>query len=461
MLTGVLDIYDLILSPIYLLFIFFIAKNYQFKKIKKNPQFKYFTIGLFAKIFGGICVCLIYVFYYKGGGDTIGYYDDTITMLRLADKNPSVFTSIMFGNTSLENYSFFDSQTGFSYYYLDGYSFFVVRLSVFITLLGSKSYICTTILISTITYSGIWSLYQLLYKQFNEIKSQVAFSVLFVPSVFFWGSGMLKDSYTLAALCWFIVGVYSILILKKKFIFSILVMVISFFIMLKIKPYIFYSSFAGALIMYGHYFLKGSKNAMLKYTVFPIAAVLLIIGGSSLMFKIGSTSGEYSSLDKMFVKASASQYDLKQAYYGGNRFDIGSFDPTLSGVLSKAPVAMTAGLFRPFLWEARNPVMLVSAIENSVLLFLFFSVILLCIVASIKTSVRRMLKIAFDNSLIIFSLVFSFTFAFAVGLSTANFGALVRYKIPLIPFFLASLFYIIYRFNQEDAEKAIAQKEKH
>ena len=34
-----------------------------------------------------------------------------------------------------------------------------------------------------------------------------------------------------------------------------------------------------------------------------------------------------------------------------------------------------------------------------------------------------------------FSLVFSLTFAFAVGISTYNFGTLFRYKVPLMPFF--------------------------
>jgi thioredoxin len=40
---------------------------------------------------------------------------------------------------------------------------------------------------------------------------------------------------------------------------------------------------------------------------------------------------------------------------------------------------------------------------------------------------------------VVFLLVFSLTFAFAVGVSTFNFGTLVRYKIPLLPYFLIAL----------------------
>ena len=36
---------------------------------------------------------------------------------------------------------------------------------------------------------------------------------------------------------------------------------------------------------------------------------------------------------------------------------------------------------------------------------------------------------------LVFCLVFSIIFAFAVGISSYNFGALSRYKIPCLPFY--------------------------
>ena len=45
-------------------------------------------------------------------------------------------------------------------------------------------------------------------------------------------------------------------------------------------------------------------------------------------------------------------------------------------------------------------------------------------------------------TLLLFSFVFAIFFAFGVGLSTSNFGALVRYKIPCIPFYLSSLWLV-------------------
>jgi hypothetical protein len=45
--------------------------------------------------------------------------------------------------------------------------------------------------------------------------------------------------------------------------------------------------------------------------------------------------------------------------------------------------------------------------------------------------------------MLIFAFSFTIIFAFGVGLATANFGALVRYKIPMLPFFVGGLFVLM------------------
>jgi len=53
---------------------------------------------------------------------------------------------------------------------------------------------------------------------------------------------------------------------------------------------------------------------------------------------------------------------------------------------------------------------------------------------------------------ILFCMVFSLTFAFAVGISTFNFGTLARYKIPLLPFYALALICIA---NYENRDKKV------
>ena len=52
-------IWDLLLPPIYLFIIFFIADIIRKRNIVSDDAYKYFTYGLFAKILGGIFLCLV------------------------------------------------------------------------------------------------------------------------------------------------------------------------------------------------------------------------------------------------------------------------------------------------------------------------------------------------------------------------------------------------------------------
>lgn len=87
------------------------------------------------------------------------------------------------------------------------------------------------------------------------------------------------------------------------------------------------------------------------------------------MNNLGDALGKYS-IDKVFETAQVSQSDLKQNYYKGNTFDIGSYEASLAGLLSVSHKAIFATLFRPSILDVRNVVMFVSAIENTLLLIL-------------------------------------------------------------------------------------------
>jgi hypothetical protein len=124
----------------------------------------------------------------------------------------------------------------------------------------------------------------------------------------------------------------------------------------------------------------------------------------------------------------------------GSAYDLGEFEPTIGGMLTKFPQAVAVTLFRPFLWETKKIIVLLSALEA--LIFLFFT-----LKAITKNKSKIFSRIIGDHNLTFF-LVFSLIFAFAVGISTYNFGSLSRYKIPCLPFYAALLVILIYQDNQ-------------
>ena len=148
----------------------------------------------------------------------------------------------------------------------------------------------------------------------------------------------------------------------------------------------------------------------------------------------------------MIAKAEVTQSDLKNAeQYGYNYYDLGDIDFTVKGIIKKSPQAVIAGLFRPFIWEVRTAFAIIAGLENFILLlFVFFLIIRLGIFSFFRT--------IFNSPLLTFSFFFAILFAFSIGISNANFGALVRYKIPLLPFFLASLFILLTESKNKKSE---------
>lgn len=124
---------------------------------------------------------------------------------------------------------------------------------------------------------------------------------------------------------------------------------------------------------------------------------------------------------------------LSSQLQGGSGYSLGNIDYTPIGLLKIFPKAVNVSLFRPYIWEAKKPILIPAAIEG--LVSLFFTIRLIY-----KAGFIRFFKLILTNPEVQFCMVFSLIFAFAVGFTSYNFGALVRYKIPLMPFYYIALF---------------------
>jgi hypothetical protein len=62
----------------------------------------------------------------------------------------------------------------------------------------------------------MWKLYQTFLKEFPDLKKEFAIACLFIPSCVFWGSGLMKDSFTLSAVGWFTYAFYHFFIKKQR-----------------------------------------------------------------------------------------------------------------------------------------------------------------------------------------------------------------------------------------------------
>ncbi|MEI6020381.1 MAG: hypothetical protein WCR21_04570 [Bacteroidota bacterium] len=434
-----MDIFEILLPPLYFVLIFTIALRYSSKRKKKDPVYEYFVPGLLIKMFGGVALGLTYFFYYKGG-DTLNYYYTACSFVDLLLERPDDFMYLYFGNPQFSDYSLLNSKYEFTYWINDAYAFFVCKCFTPILLICFKSYFTAAIVVATICYLGVWRLFLVFISEFPHLKKLFVWSIIYVPSVIFWGSGLMKDSITFSSACIYVHGFYWFFTQKRFKIKYAVALVVAAYLLISIKPYILFALLPGSILWFLSLRMARVKSVLLKIIFAPALVVLCITIGLYSLQQLGDSLGKYS-MDKVIKTASGAQQDLKQAYYAGNSFDIGDYEPTPAGMLSVSHKAIFATLFRPTFIDVQNIVMALCAIENTFILG--FSIYLL-----FKLKVYRFFLYITDSPLLLFSFIFSLFFAFSVGVSISNFGALVRLKIPCIPFFLSSLVILNDQLNQ-------------
>jgi len=123
---------------------------------------------------------------------------------------------------------------------------------------------------------------------------------------------------------------------------------------------------------------------------------------------------------------------------GGSAYSLGDVGSGIGGLLTKIPAAINVTLFRPYPWEARKPIVAITALEALLFLFLTLKIIF-------KIGLKNIWATISADPTIQFCLVFTLIFAFAVGISSYNFGTLSRYKIPCLPFYAVALIVIFYK----------------
>ena len=444
---NILSIWDLLIPPLYIILILFVSAYIKNKNIGNDSAYRYYVWGITVKVLGAIAICLVYTLYYTGG-DSTGYFGQGQVISNLMYKNPNYFFEIIFMGPTAENYSYFDSSTGYVDHHIwmaDQGAIFISRIIAPICFLGYKSFIACTILLAWIGFSGVWRLYLLFCDQFPLIKKQLAISILFIPSVVFWGSGLLKDTITLSAMGWYSYGFYILFIKKEYKVKRVITVLLSAYLLIALKPYILFALLPGSLIWLSYQKIANITNKIIKFLVAPFIFLGGLLGGFYALSSMGSSLGVYS-IDTVLERAVVVQQDLKSDYYGGNSFDIGNFDASIGGVLGKSPQAINATLFRPYVWEARNPLMVLSSLESGYIFALTLGLLF-------RLKFLGFFRLIWKNPILLFSVLFSLFFAFSVGLSTPNFGALSRLKIPCIPFFVSSLFVLRHLYEKTSQKK--------
>jgi hypothetical protein len=444
---NLLHWWEIILLPVYFFFFIKIGKYYYNKKNPQGTDKKLFINGLKIKMLGSIFITLIYNLYYSGG-DTTAYFNDGRLLDKLLFHDPVTAIRMFFvsGNRGSWPDDLLNIISSFRMPFAAN-TWIVVKISAFFSLFCFQSMLCTSLFFAFFSYLCMWRFYVTIVAMYPQLKRKLGIVIIYVPSVIIWGSGIFKDTITLSAMLVLFCAMYQVFFAKKKAIKNLLIAGVSGYLLYIVKDYILFSFSVSILI-----WLLISLGFSIKIKILRVLFLVFIISTAVIstfvmINYLGKEIAATAVKDLLETTVSTGQYlHAVSEQSEGSTYDLGNIDPTIQGFIAIAPKAINVTLFRPYLWESNKVIIFLSALEST-LIFLYFIYVLLK-----NKVVFFFIKIIKDPYLIL-CIFFTLIFAVFVGVSSFNFGSLVRYKIPCIPFFLTAL--VIIDGKRKRADKAL------
>lgn len=423
-----MELRDLIITPFIILLVYagaYFVRPYVTDTVNR----RYFIPALSVRILGALAMGFIYQYYYHGG-DTFNYHTlGSRIVWESFIESPVDGLRLIFGSTA-DELGIYKYSSRILFFH-DANSYFVIRIAAFFDLLTFSAYSATAVLFSVISFMGMWMLFLTFYKKYPHLHLGIAMATFFIPSVFFWGSGLLKDTIIIGCL-----GIatyhFSVLFLDRRIALrSIFILAGVLYIIFKVRVFVLQAYLPAVILWILAFNFRSIRSVLVKFMAVPFAAAVLVFSVYYAVVKIGENDAKYS-VANLTKTSKITAYDIGffTGRDAGSRYSLDISEWTPVGMLQASPAAINVSLFRPYLWEARNPLMFVSSLESTFLLLFSLYVLI--------RNFRHLFS-AVGNYNVLFCLVFSITFAFAVGISTFNFGTLTRYRIPLLPFYLLAL----------------------
>jgi hypothetical protein len=482
---------------VYLIFftaILFLLRKHSFFRLEGLNEWTapvLFTV----KIIAAFAIWWVYTFYYtdRVNSDIWKYFDDGNLMYSapagdlfrmltgIGDNAPHIDTQ--YYKVMNHWYQEFDNN-------LVNDAHIIIRFNALIRFVSLGNYHIHALIMSLLAFIGLTAIYKTFYTAFANRKYLYVAIIFLSPSLLFWSSGVMKEGLMIFSLGVIIYQFFcfandhKMLRIVYVVLFSWLLFVTKFYVLAALIP-----SLIGA-----YFVMKRNANAALKFSV---AIIVFLMAGWVLRFcsdtydplrilaqkqndfvklakggtymvndsVVSYVSGERRNQDIVFVSDSVCKIregadymywyfnpDFSDTFFVKNSRDLsqykimtdfpraGSFletellQPEYRSFVKSSPQALYRALFRPYIWEARNPLFILPALENSFILLFFVMVFI---------RFRQTEYKAFAG----FFFSFSLLLLLVMGLTTPVLGALVRYKIAAIPFLMMGLLLFVRRNN--------------
>ena len=408
---------EILLVAGYTAIFLFIIHRWKFFRPEIIPV-RWVKILFVTKVIAGCLLGLVYTYYYtdRSTADTFKFFDDSKILFGTLFTSPGEFFNIFFGlhDKSGKCFEICSQMTAWNnkdVLFNDNKT--LVRLNVFFHFFSIGNYYVHVVFLNFFSFTGLIALFRL-FQHYAKKKSKIIFlTMMFLPSVLFWGSGLLKDGLLLFALGILLYS-FNNLITSGYTRRNIIAFCLSLVLLMFTKLYVLFI-ITPALIAW--FWSRNNTGRTVIFKFISCYILYLFIG-----FNIDKVSEKYDLVDLIYYKQQNFNV-LANTSRANSIITIPNIEPTAWSLLKHSPNAIWRVLIRPNVFDSGSILIQLSAIEN---IFILAMVVFCMLFAN-----KRMIHSTHLFCLSIFFVLLMFAL---IGLITPILGAMVRYKVPALLF---------------------------
>lgn len=498
----------LVLSLAYTAIFLFLISRMKFFRIGNIP-IKWFQGVFVLKVISGFFLYLIYTYYYtdRSTADIWKYFDDGMILFSALRDNPMDYLQMLLGigNDGFRFETYYDQMSHWYRPYgssIANDTHTIIRFNAFVRLFSLGHYNVHSVVVNFLGLIGLTGIFQFL-RQIAPAKEKWFFlGVFLMPGMMFWASGVLKEPLLLFGLGLFLFGVMKLV--SDGFSLSrILLVLFSFLFLFTVKSYALIAIIPGLLAWKISKQLPKLHPSVIVVAVYLLGAIgMLSIGKvlpeKNMLQRLAKKQYEFYQLaeggtyvtnaanDTLYIGAAnyedltfssdrktlelsedlkavhwkdakqidVSEFDLREGMeltvlldYGktGSTIDIPRLEPNVLSILKAIPMAFVNATLRPFPQHINSPFMLLSGLENLIILMLL-------ILAGVGVFRGKPFS---HHPVLYVAIAFALVILILTGLVTPVVGAIVRYKVPALPFLACTLIAII---NTDSIERYLSSR---
>ncbi|MGB0403838.1 MAG: hypothetical protein ACPGEG_07045 [Salibacteraceae bacterium] len=397
-------------------------------------RFKWSSKGVFSsheiqalfilKVIVGVGLAVFYEIYYhdRRSTDAFRFFDDAIIIYNQLGSDPLLYLKIVFG-LDMENPKVIEALSGMNNWYKQhSHGVFndnqtIIRFNALLLPISQGYFHVHTVVASFLSFTGFIALISA-FTRWVKIPKVLALIIILFPQVVFWSSGVLKESLLFFAMGWFFFFLTKIYFDKwSKGIY--IGLVLTAFGMFLIKNYIIICMIPGVTAI-----LVSKLIPSFKRIRFAVALIILQIFGVVILDYFMGSHRAHSIFQKQkdFIKEAI----IADA---GSFFETFVLEKNWVSIIVNSPTAFLNTLTKPSVLAAKNIITLMASVEN-----IFIMGIWIFPIFWFKKPKNS------DKMLLVFCLGFFILLYTLIGLTTPVAGALIRYKIPALPFLFVGIY---------------------